>query len=175
MTPEENGIMRDMFYYLRDHIEPPGIGTPECEAFWIQAAKDLGAVSNTWKNHPLAGRESITFEDLRDYPCLSFEQGDSSYFYYAEEMLSTEEYSRQIWANDRATVLNLMVGLNGYTICSGIICEELNGGDFLAVPFVSDSPEICRMEIGYIVKQNMILSQMAEKYIRELEKYLHNR
>lgn len=133
---------------------------------------DCSAYVYLWKNHPLAGRESITFEDLRDYPCLSFEQGDSSYFYYAEEMLSTEEYSRQIWANDRATVLNLMVGLNGYTICSGIICEELNGGDFLAVPFVSDNPGICRMEIGYITKNGRQLSDLGRTYIGKINEYL---
>ncbi len=87
-----------------------------------------------WKNHPLAGEKSIHFEQLEGYPCLSFEQGDNSSFYFAEEILSTNEYPQVIKANDRATMLNLMVGLNGYTICSGIICEELNGSDYIAIP-----------------------------------------
>ena len=69
MTPEENGIMRDIFYYLRDHIDPPGIGTPECEAFWIQAAKDLGAVSNTWKNHPLATYMLVAIYEYLEWKC----------------------------------------------------------------------------------------------------------
>ena len=130
-----------------------------------------------WKGHPLADRQSIRLADLRDYPCLSFEQGPSGSFYFAEEILSTYDYIRTIKATDRATMLNLMVGLNGYTLCSGIICEELNGPDYVAVAFEDEEEEVAagRMEIGYIVKQNMILSQMAEKYIRELEKYLHNR
>ena len=129
-----------------------------------------------WKGHPLADRKSIRLQDLRDYPCLSFEQGPSGSFYFAEEILSTYDYIRTIKATDRATMLNLMVGLNGYTLCSGIICEELNGPDYVAVAFEDKEEEIAagRMEIGYIVKQNMILSQMAEKYIRELEKYLLN-
>ena len=127
-----------------------------------------------WKGHPLAKQKSIRLEELRDYPCLSFEQGPSGAFYFAEEILSTYDYIRTIKATDRATMLNLMVGLNGYTLCSGIICEELNGSDYVAVAFEDKEEEVAagRMEIGYIVKQNMILSQMAEMYIAELEKYL---
>lgn len=128
-----------------------------------------------WKNHPLAGKKSIRFEELAEYPCLSFEQGDSSSFYFAEEIMSTAEYPRTIKANDRATVLNLMVGLNGYTLCSGIICEELNGEDYLAIPFEveNDSEGDGDMEIGYIIKKNHILSKMGELYINEIRKYLN--
>lgn len=74
-----------------------------------------------YKGHPLAGKKLIKLEELKDYPCLSFDQGDYNSFYYAEEVLSTYEYKQLIKANDRATMLNLMVGLNGYTLCSGII------------------------------------------------------
>ena len=126
-----------------------------------------------WKGHPLAGRKEVSFSDLADYPCLSFEQGPQGSFYFAEEILSTYEYVRTIKATDRATMLNLMVGLNGYTLCSGIICEELNGSDYIAVPFIADEQMAgSRMKIGYIVKKNMILSKMAELYIRELRRYL---
>ena len=76
-----------------------------------------------------------------------------------------------IKANDRATMLNLMIGLNGYTLCSGIICEELNGSDYIAVPFDDETTEEA-MEIGYITLKNVILSEMAEIYIEELKKYL---
>ena len=127
-----------------------------------------------WKGHPLAKQKSIRLEELQKYPCLSFEQGPSGAFYFAEEILSTYDYIRTIKATDRATMLNLMVGLNGYTLCSGIICEELNGSDYVAVAFEDKEEEVAagRMEIGYIVKENMILSQMAEMYIGELRKYL---
>ena len=127
-----------------------------------------------WKGHPLAKQKSIRLAELRDYPCLSFEQGAGGSFYFAEEILSTYDYIRTIKATDRATMLNLMVGLNGYTLCSGIICEELNGPDYVAVAFEAEEEEIAagRMEIGYIVKANMILSKLAEKYVHELERYL---
>lgn len=130
-----------------------------------------GAYVYLWNGHPLANEKSINFEQLIDYPCLSFEQGDNSTFYLAEEILSTNEYQRIIKANDRATMLNLMIGLNGYTLCSGIICEELNGSDYKAVPFDSGSDEET-MEIGYITLKNVILSRMAEIYLDELKNYL---
>ena len=104
-----------------------------------------------WKGHPLADKSIIRFEDLNDYPCLSFEQGDNASFYYSEEILSTSEYPKTIKATDRATMLNLMVGLNGYTLCSGVISEELNGSDFIAVPFEADSESVgSNMVIGYL-------------------------
>ena len=126
-----------------------------------------------WKGHPLAEKKTICFEDLQDYPCLQFDQGDNSSFYFAEEILSTQEYARTIRANDRATMLNLMVGLNGYTLCSGIICEELNGDDYIAVPYLDDGmTSNSTMEIGYITRRNNILSAVGEQYVMHLKRYL---
>ena len=134
---------------------------------------DCQAYVYIWKDHPLAKEASISFAQLNGYPCLSFEQGDNSSFYFAEEILSTNEYSQVIKANDRATMLNLMVGLNGYTLCSGIICEELNVNDFVAVPFRDDAQNPNSvMEIGYIVKKNTVRSKMGELYIEKLKEYL---
>lgn len=137
---------------------------------------DCRVYAYLWKGHPLANESSVKIEQLYEYPCLSFEQGESSSFYFAEEIFSTNEYPRTIKANDRATMLNLMVGLNGYTLCSGIICEELNGSDYIAVPLNStdESTENGHMQIGYIVKKNQILSYMGSLYIEETKKYLQN-
>ncbi|MCD8352781.1 MAG: LysR family transcriptional regulator [Clostridiales bacterium] len=134
---------------------------------------DCRAYVYLWRGHPLAGETAIRFEQLAHYPCLAFDQGDNSSFYDAEEVLSTREYAQVIKANDRATMLNLMVGLNGYTLCSGIICEELNGSDYVAVPFQdegTDSESV--MEIGYITRKNLVLSEMGEKYIEAMKRYL---
>lgn len=126
------------------------------------------------RSHPLAKKKKIKFEELAPYPCLAFEQGDDSSFYYAEEILSTKDYHRMIHANDRATMLNLMVGLNGYTLCSGIICEELNGDQFVAVPFALEEEEKSAgiMEIGYITRKNTILSGCGKLYIEKVNEYL---
>lgn len=134
---------------------------------------DCKAYAYMWKNHPLATRKSVNLSDLSQYPCLSFEQSESGSYYFAEEILSTNEYHRTIKANDRATMLNLMVGLNGYTLCSGIISEEINGSDYVAVPFKDAKGEDDRtMEIGYVVKKNFMLSTICRIYIREMEEYL---
>ena len=128
---------------------------------------DCGIYVYMWKGHPLADRKEVAIEELGDYPCLSFEQGTYNSFYFAEEVLSTYDYKQIIKADDRATLLNLMVGLNGYTMCSGIICEELNGSDYCAVKLKSD--EI--MTIGYLVRKGAMISKVGQKYLEELSKY----
>lgn len=121
-----------------------------------------------WKGNPLANRESLSMEELEPYPCLAFDQGNNNSFYFAEELLSDYQYKRLIRVNDRATILNLMVGLNGFTLCSGIICEELNGQDFVALPL--KTAEI--MKIGYITRKNSIMSEIGKVYINEMIKYM---
>ena len=125
---------------------------------------DCGIYVYMWKGHPLATRDSIRLAELEEYPCLSFEQGNNNSFYFAEEVLSTYNYKRLIKANDRATLLNLMVGLNGYTLCSGIICESLNGSDYCAVKL--DSDEI--MTIGYLKRKGAPLSILGQSYLEEI-------
>ncbi|HCL00905.1 MAG TPA: LysR family transcriptional regulator [Lachnoclostridium phytofermentans] len=120
-----------------------------------------------WSGHPLANREIISMKELEEYPCLAFDQGKNNSFYLAEEVKSTYDYKRIIKANDRATILNLMIGLHGYTLCSGIICEELNGDDYKAVPLVESET----MRIGYIKRKGSIISSNGELYIKELINY----
>ena len=120
--------------------------------------------------HPLAGKKSISFSELEPYPCLSFEQGNKNSFYFAEEVLSNLEYKQTIKADDRATMLNLMTGLNGYTLCSGIICEELNGDGYTAVPFAAEET----MTIGYLKRKGIPLSHLGSRYIEILKQYEKN-
>lgn len=128
---------------------------------------DCGIYVYLSKSNPLASKEIINFEDLKEYPCLSFDQGNYNSFYFAEEVFSVYDYKKIIKANDRATLLNLMVGLNAYTLCSGIICEELNGDGYASIPLNTADT----MTIGYIKKKNMPLSRLGKKYVEELKKY----
>ena len=121
----------------------------------------------TSSDHPLTAKTQVSFEDLMKYPCLTFEQGDNNSFYYAEEMFSTYKFDRVIKADDRATMLNLMTGMKGFTLCSGIICEKLNGDGYTAIPL--DCEE--KMTIGYIKRRKMPLSVLGEKYISILKQY----
>ena len=128
---------------------------------------DCGLYVYLWKHHPLAERTVIELEDLQEYPCLSFAQGEHNSFYFAEEVLSTYQYKKIIKASDRATLLNLMVGMNGFTICSGIICEELNGSEYVAVKLNSDE----KMTIGYICAKDTHISEIGACYLTEIQKY----
>ena len=130
---------------------------------------DCDVYAYIWKGHPLAEKKSVSIDELENYPCLTFEQGDKSSFYFAEEIFNTSDYTRVIKALDRSTMLNLMKGLNGYTFCSGIICGNLNGSDYKAIP-ISDKTDI--MEIGYIQRKNVILSNIGTVYISKLKDYL---
>jgi len=117
--------------------------------------------------NPLSGEDKLSLEQLADYPCISFEQGDKNSFYFAEEVLSTLDYKQIIKVDDRSTALNFMKGLNAYTLCSGILCETLNGVGFKAIPLDTDDT----MTIGYLKHHNMPLSEMAQLYVEELKKY----
>ena len=128
---------------------------------------DCDAFVYLWSGHPLAKKKKITLEDLEDYPFLSFDQGSNNSFYFAEEVFSTYEYKQSIKANDRATMLNLMKGLNGYTLCSGIICENLNGSEYCAVKLSTEET----MTIGYLKRKGIPLSSIGKEYLKEISKY----
>ena len=117
--------------------------------------------------HPLANKKELSIEELSDYPVLSFDQGKSGSLFLAEEQLSTYDYDKVIKGNDRATMLNLMVGLNGYTLCSGIISEDLNGSGYKAIPL----KESVKMRIGYIKRKDSHITEIGKLYIEELAKY----
>ena len=125
-----------------------------------------GTYAYLWKDHPLASNSRIRIEELAEYPCLMFDQGSNASFFLAEEVMSTYGYKRIIKANDRATMLNLMVGLNGYTLCSGIICEELNGSDYRAIPLCEEE----QMVIGYVQRSGMEVSPLGQRYLEEIRK-----
>jgi DNA-binding transcriptional LysR family regulator len=116
---------------------------------------------------PLAGQHTVSLEDLAPYPRLSYEQGTHNSFYFSEEILSTRDSKKDIMVSDRATLFNLLIGLNGYTICSGVISEELNGKNILALPLTVDD----YMEIGYITHTKVRPGRFAQLYINALKHY----
>ncbi|NMB30177.1 MAG: LysR family transcriptional regulator [Clostridiales bacterium] len=116
--------------------------------------------------HPLSGNASVTLEELDNYPFLAFEQGEFNSFYFSEEILSTVPRKKTIHVSDRATLFNLLIGVNGYTICSGILCSDLNGDNIVSVPLVTEE----RMRIGWIANKKSHLSQLALEYIAKLKK-----
>lgn len=120
------------------------------------------------RRHPLAGKQIITNEQLEAYPYLSYEQGEHNSFYFSEEIFSIYERKKNIRVRDRATLFNLLIGLNGYTVCSGIIDKKLNGKDIIAVPLADEKD----MRIGYITHRKGMISRLGNTYIEALKKYL---
>lgn len=118
--------------------------------------------------HPLAGRSSVTLEDLEDYPFLSYEQGSYNSFYYSEELTSTFERRKNIRVRDRATLFNLAMGLNGYTVCSGVISHELNGPGIISILLDVDE----YMEIGIITRKNTTLTRYGQAYIDAIRQHI---
>lgn len=119
-------------------------------------------------DHPLAGRARVTLEDLEDYPFLSYEQGSYNSFYYSEELTSTFERRKNIRVRDRATLFNLAMGLNGYTVCSGVISHELNGPGIISIPLDVDE----YMEIGIITRKNTTLTRYGQAYIDAIRQHI---
>jgi len=120
------------------------------------------------RTNPLAKHESLTLEDLKSYPRFTYEQGINNSFYYAEELHSTEESAKNIVVTDRATLFNLLIGLDGYTIASGILSPDLNGDGIVAVPLTSNET----MEIGYVSPTDRPLSPLGERYLEHLRSYI---
>ena len=116
---------------------------------------------------PAKEKEALTLEDLEEYPYLSFEQGDYNSFYFSEEILSTLDRNKNIKVRDRATLFNLAVGLDGYTVSSGVISKELNGENIIGKPLLVDE----YMRIGTIVRKDVALSRYGKVYMEALKKY----
>lgn len=119
------------------------------------------------KNNPLASKKKIKLTDLSPYPYLTYEQGDFNSFYFAEEPLTEIDFDcpKNIQVRDRATLFNLLIGLDGYTICSGVISHELNGPEIIARPLAVDDI----MTVGLITRKGMALSRYAEAYIKAIK------
>lgn len=115
--------------------------------------------------NPLAKKPYVTLEELEDLPCLCFEQGEYNSFYFSEEILSTLSHKKTIRVSDRATLFNLLIGLNGYTISTGVISKTLNGDNIMAVPLIVDEV----IEVGWISYKNMKLSELGQTYITLLK------
>jgi DNA-binding transcriptional LysR family regulator len=118
--------------------------------------------------NPLAVQSSVTIEQLQIYPYLSFDQGEYNSFHFSEEILSTLTHKKSIRVNDRATLFNLLIGLNGYTISTGVLSADLNGNEIIPVPLESD--EI--INVGWISHRNTSLSMLGVAYVQALKQII---
>lgn len=120
------------------------------------------------KKHPLIHKEVLTLEDLEPYPCFTFDQGAHDAFYLWEEILPAMKHKKEVHVHDRASLFNLAVGLNGYTISSGILGADLNGEHVVVKPLAVDD----YMRIGTIMQKSLVPSRYARAYLNMLQKYI---
>ncbi|BAQ24089.1 LysR family transcriptional regulator [Streptococcus troglodytae] len=113
------------------------------------------------KDNPLAEHQSVSLSDLEDFPYLSYDQGIHNSFYFSEEIMSQIAHKRSIVVSDRATLFNLMIGLDGYTIATGILNSNLNGDNIVSIPLEVDD----EIDIIYLKHEKANLSKMGEKFI----------
>lgn len=119
-------------------------------------------------HHPLACRGVILPDELKEYPFLSFEQGNHNSFYFSEEITGGVEHDMTIKVSDRATLFNLLVGLDGYTICTGVISTELNGENIISKPLMIDE----YMRVGTVTRKGINLTKLGESYIDFLRSHI---
>ena len=122
------------------------------------------------KTHPLAHKEVVSMDELEEYPYISFEQCDHTSFYFSEEIFSTVVRPKHIRVRDRASLFSLLLGLDGYTVSSGVIDKEVNGENIISVPLAEEG----LMHIGYITNNKMQRSRLGQEYIHALEQYVSN-
>ncbi|MCR5165784.1 MAG: LysR family transcriptional regulator [Oscillospiraceae bacterium] len=120
------------------------------------------------RNNPLAGRRRVSLDDLKDFPRLTYDQGVKNSFYFAEELHITEYSPKNIIVSDRATLFNLLIGLDGYTISSGVLSSDLNGENIISIPLESNE----KMDIGYIICSDRPMNRMTERYLEHLRSYI---
>nr|WP_279588880.1 LysR family transcriptional regulator [Paenibacillus castaneae] len=116
-------------------------------------------------SNPLAKQSIVTIDQLQHYPYLSFDQGEYNSFHFSEEILSTLLHPKSIRVNDRATLFNLLIGLNGYTISTGVLSADLNGNDIIPVPLACDET----INVGWVCHKNVALSKLATAYVEALQ------
>ncbi|MFC5448515.1 LysR family transcriptional regulator [Paenibacillus aestuarii] len=115
--------------------------------------------------NPLAQQSIVTIEQLEPYPYLSFDQGEYNSFHFSEEILSTLSHQKSIRVTDRATLFNLLIGLNGYTISTGVLPSDLNGNEIIPVPLDCEES----MHVGWISHKNALLTKLGAAYIDALQ------
>jgi len=119
--------------------------------------------------HPLVNADTLTLDQLDDYPYVYFEQEEDAPSFLAEEAHASFARKKAIACTDRASLSELIVALNGYTVTSGILVGISDGKGLTTVPLETN----VRLHLGYIVKKGATLSATGQKFVAKLEANLN--
>ena len=122
------------------------------------------------KDHPLADCDRLTVEELKEYPYVSYAQGENNSVYFTEELMDASNVDKHIEISDRATLMNVLMVTDAYTVGTGVMPSALNRGDIISIPL--DSTAL--YYIGYILNGERKISEMMQKFIDRFEAVLKN-
>lgn len=117
------------------------------------------------KDHPMAGEKRMHITQMKDYPYVSYEQGGHNSSFFTEEILDPQNIRCHIEISDRATLMNLLLTTDAYTVGTGIMPSALNKGEIVSIPLESEEYYI----IGYILNENQKISPETRQFIGFLE------
>lgn len=120
--------------------------------------------------HPLASMDRLSVADLKDFPYVSYEQGGQTASFFTEELNDARAMDKHIEISDRATLMNLLLMTDAYTVGTGIMPSALNKGDIVSIPFDSKEHYI----IGYLLNSARKVSPMTERFIAHLKVSIQN-
>jgi len=115
------------------------------------------------KEHPIAQKTAIRLADLKEYPYVSYEQGEHNSSYFMEEIESIHS-DRQVEISDRASLMNVLLAADCYTVGTGIMPSSLNQGRIVSIPFECDD----YYTIGYILRADRTVTALGQRFLEML-------
>ena len=113
------------------------------------------------REHPLSSEPLLHYEMLNNFPYLSYEQGAHKDSWFKEEMISGEFANKRIVISDRATLMNILLKTNAYTVGTGIMPSALNEGKIISVPLESNS----LYSVGYITRNDKRPAPILQEFL----------
>ena len=119
------------------------------------------------RRHPLAKKKIIRPAELDDYPYITYEQGADNALYFAEEVMPAIDRKKNIRVRDRATMTNLVLGLNGFTVASGAYAKAYNQA-IVSIPLKMDDS----IRVGLVRRGGIPLSAAGEAFVAAVRRRL---
>lgn len=121
------------------------------------------------REHPLSGSDSLTLEELKSYPCLTYQEDDMP-LYFAEKAVNVDEVEKVVYLNDRGVMNNLLSKTDGYNLGTGCITKGYTDANIMSLPLREGK----RVDIGLIKRKDTFLPEEIERYVEYLKKSLGN-
>lgn len=112
------------------------------------------------EEHPLAHLPSITFEQLREYPYLTYQQ-DDVLLHFAEEAINVDNIKKLVYLKDRGAMNNLLSNTDGYNIGTGCIVNNYMNPNIISIPLAGSN----LIQVGLVKRNDVFLPEEILVYI----------